>query len=233
VIDNSVRRTDDSLRRILDILVAFVLLLLLSPLIVAIAAAIRMESPGPAFYRCRRVGFRGRELMMMKFRKMHHGASGAALTAVEDERFTQLGRFLASSKVDEIPQLWNVLVGGMSLVGPRPEDERFVGLHREEFARILTVRPGITGLSQLAFAREAEILDEANRTDDYTQRILPQKVRLDCFYADHRSLRMNVSILFWTVVAVILRLDVAVNRANGRLGIRARPALSTTAAENR
>jgi len=171
--------------------------------------------------------------MMVKFRKMHDGASGSALTAVEDDRFTRLGRFLASSKLDEIPQLWNVLIGGMSLVGPRPEVDSFVRLHGEEYARIVNVRPGITGLSQLAFAREAEILDEENRVGDYTDRILPQKVRLDCFYAENRSLRMNVSVLFWTVAAVVLRLDVAVDRATGRLGIRVRPALPTTVVDNR
>ena len=167
--------------------------------------------------------------MVLKFRKMRNGVTGSTLTAVHDDRFTRLGRFLAKSKLDEIPQLWNVLRGQMSLVGPRPEDANFVALYGESSADILGVRPGITGLSQLAFAREAEILDEVDRERDYVSRILPQKIHLDRFYAANCSFRMNVRILVWTVAAVLFHRDVAVNRRTGDLRTRVRPATASIA----
>ena len=200
--------------------IAGALLLVLAPLILLVAAWIRLDTPGSAFFRCRRVGFGGREFGMLKFRKMHTGASGSALTAPADERFTPVGRMLARTKLDELPQLWNVLKGEMSLVGPRPEDPSFVALERHAYERILRVRPGITGLSQLAFARESEILDPGDRDGDYIRRVLPQKMLLDELYAARRSHAMDFRILFWTVAAVLLRRSVAVHRATGRLTLR-------------
>jgi lipopolysaccharide/colanic/teichoic acid biosynthesis glycosyltransferase len=217
---NSRRQTGSILCRFLDVIGAAVLLIVLFPLILAVAVAIRLESPGPVLYRCRRVGFQGRKLVMLKFRKMRDGATGPPLTAADDERFTRIGRLLAVTKLDEIPQLWNVLSGGMSLVGPRPEDERFVRLHREDYEHILSVRPGITGVSQLAFARESEIIDPSDPLRDYTERILPEKVSLDRFYAQNRSLRMYLRIVAWTGVAVVLRRDLRVSCVTGRLDIR-------------
>jgi lipopolysaccharide/colanic/teichoic acid biosynthesis glycosyltransferase len=216
----------DSLGRLakrgLDVVTASMLLLLLLPLIAVVAAAIKLDSRGPAFFRCRRVGYRGREFGMLKFRKMVHDAAGGALTAPEDDRFTRLGRVLAKTKLDEIPQLWNVVKGEMSLVGPRPEDARFVELCADEYRQILRVRPGITGLSQLAFARESEILDPDDRHGHYVTKLLPAKARMDCLYVSRRSLGMDTKVLFWTAAAVLLRLEVAVHRQSGRL-TRRRP----------
>jgi len=203
--------------------VAAALLLLLAPLILALALAIVIDSRGPVYYRCRRVGLRGREFRMLKFRKMHNGASGLALTAPNDNRFTRLGRLLAGSKLDEIPQLFNVLKGDMSLVGPRPEDPMFVDLESEAWTEALRVRPGITGLSQLAFAKESEILDESDRVGHYVRTILPQKLELDGLYVQRYSISMNLKILWWTAVAVLLRDDVAVHRGTGNLSQRRRP----------
>ena len=138
---------------------------------------------------------------MLKFRKMVEGATGHALTGDVDPRFTRIGRLLARTKLDELPQLWNVLRGQMSLVGPRPEDAGFVELHESEYREILTVRPGITGLGQLAFAKEAEILDPGDMVGHYVDRILPQKVHLDLLYARTRTLRGDLRILVWTVLA--------------------------------
>jgi lipopolysaccharide/colanic/teichoic acid biosynthesis glycosyltransferase len=157
---------------------------------------------------------------MLKFRKMREGAAGPPLTAARDDRFTRIGRVLAETKLDEIPQLWNVLRGAMSLVGPRPEDPAFVGLHSEQYMEILRVRPGITGLSQLAFVKEAEILAGEDRLNDYIGRILPQKMLLDRLYVETRSLGMDLQILAWTLATVGLRKDAAVNRATGRLTLR-------------
>jgi lipopolysaccharide/colanic/teichoic acid biosynthesis glycosyltransferase len=212
---------DAGLKRALDITAAATLLLLLTPVIVVLAVAIKLESRGPVFYRCRRVGRYGSELEMLKFRKMYDGATGPALASASDERFTRIGSFLARTKLDEVPQLWNVLRGHMSLVGPRPEDPSFIALHRDDYEQILNVRPGITGYCQLAFARESEILDSNDRQKHYVERILPQKVRLDCLYAAERSFTVDLRILWWTAMAVVLSREVAVNRETGRLGRRA------------
>src|SRR5919201_4803887 len=192
-------------KRMLDVVVAAALLVLVLPVLVIAALAIVLESRGGVFYRCNRVGRRGVEFPMLKFRKMRVDAAGPALTAHDDERFTRVGRVLARTKVDELPQLWNVLKGQMSLVGPRPEDPRFVALHRADYAAILEITPGITGLCQLAFAREAEILDGEDPVDDYVERLLPQKARLDRLYARNRTLAMDLRILAWTAMVVLLR----------------------------
>jgi lipopolysaccharide/colanic/teichoic acid biosynthesis glycosyltransferase len=216
---------DRALKRAIDIALAALLLVLVSPVIAGLALAIRLDSPGPAFYRCRRVGLRGGVLYMLKFRKMHDGASGLALSSPDDARFTRLGSFLARTKLDELPQLWNVLKGEMSLVGPRPEDPAFVEMKLDDYSTILEVRPGITGLSQLAFASETDILDADDRLGHYTGRILPQKIGMDRLYATRRSLGMDVKILWWTLRAVVGRREVAVHRKTGRLTSRAPRAL--------
>jgi lipopolysaccharide/colanic/teichoic acid biosynthesis glycosyltransferase len=209
-------------KRVLDVMAASMLLLILLPLIAVVAAAIKLDTRGPAFFRCRRVGYGGREFGMLKFRKMVHDAGGGALTAPDDDRFTRLGCVLAKMKLGEIPQLWNVLKGDMSLVGPRPEDAEFVELRAQEYRQILRVRPGITGLSQLAFARESEILDPNDRRGHYVAKLLPAKARIDCVYVSRRTIRMDFKIMFWTAAAVLLRLEVAVHRQSGRL-TRRRP----------
>ena len=216
-------RSDRIGKRLLDLAVAALLLACLLPLVLLVAVALKVSSRGPVFFRSRRVGFLGEEMTMLKFRKMHEGASGVPLTASDDARFTRIGRLLAKSKIDEIPQLWNVLRGQMSLVGPRPEDAGFVKLRREDYAEILTVKPGITGLCQLAFAKEGEILDPARSVEDYVSRLLPQKIALDRLYVQRRSMAMDLRILAWTAFPVLLRRDVTVHRSTGKLTLRRRP----------
>jgi lipopolysaccharide/colanic/teichoic acid biosynthesis glycosyltransferase len=212
---------DAGSKRALDVTLSILLLALLSPLVIVLAIVIKLDSDGSVFYRCRRVGVHGREFAMLKFRKMRDGAGGPPLTGVLDERFTRIGPALAQLKLDEIPQLWNVLKGEMSLVGPRPEDPRFVAANRKEFAPILKVRPGITGLAQLAFSRESAILDARDPEGDYLRRILPQKLQIDRLYAERRSLAKDVEILAWTA-AVLVGCPVAVHRSTGRLTVRHR-----------
>ena len=212
---------DEALKRALDIVVAAGLLLVLAPVILIVLAAIRVDSSGPGFYRCRRVGRAGREFDMLKFRKMHDGAAGPALASWDDDRFTRMGPFLARTKLDELPQLWNVLRGQMSLVGPRPEDAGFVELHPADFTVIHSVKPGITGLCQLAFARESDVLDPEDRVGHYVNEILPQKIRIDQLYASQRSFAMDLRILGWTALAVLFRREVAVHRQTGGLSLRA------------
>ena len=216
------RLADRGAKRALDVLVAGGLLVLLVPLIALASILIVVDSPGGAFFRCDRAGFRGRRLRMLKFRKMRDDARGPSLTMDDDERFTRIGRLLAKLKVDEVPQLWHVLKGEMSLVGPRPESPEFIALHADDYAGILTVRPGITGLSQIAFAEESAILDDEDPIDHYVSAILPQKVGLDTMYAARRSFWFNLRILFWTAAAVLMRRQVAVHRNSGKMNLRKR-----------
>jgi lipopolysaccharide/colanic/teichoic acid biosynthesis glycosyltransferase len=211
-----------ALKRTFDIAVSATILLLALPAILVVSLAVRLESPGPVFYRARRVGLGGRPLRMLKFRKMHHNATGAPLTMSEDDRFTRIGRLLAKTKLDELPQLWHVLNGEMSLIGPRPEDPEFVAERFDDYADILRVRPGVTGLSQIAFAEESAILSKDDPLEHYRTRIFPQKIRLDRMYAASPSLRGDLSILFWTCAAVLLRRQVAVHRESGRMNLRRR-----------
>jgi len=217
-----ITRGDLAAKRALDAISACIFLVLLSPLLLVIGTAVRLGSPGPIFYRARRVGFHGEELPILKFRKMHRDVSGPPLTVSDDQRLTRVGRFLATSKLDEVPQLWQVVTGEMSLVGPRPEDSSFVSLYPEAYARITQVKPGITGLAQLAFAEEGRILDREDRMGHYVERLLPQKVQLDLLYARERSLLMDLRILLWTAATVFVRRDVAVHRETGRLTLRRR-----------
>ena len=217
-------RLDAAAKRTFDATIAVVGLLVLLPVFLLLAAAVKLDSRGPALYHCRRRGLGGRPIDVLKFRKMHDGSRGGALTLQADSRLTRVGRLLAASRLDELPQLWNVLRGDMSLVGPRPEDPLFVDIRAEDFARILTVRPGITGLSQLAYAKEREILGDEDPTQRYLHRVLPQKIALDTLYATSRTLAMDLAILVWTIVPIVLRRDVAVERGTGRLCLRRRPA---------
>ena len=210
-------RVDSTATRARDIVVGAALLALLAPAAALIAATIKIDSRGPVFYRSRRVGYRGRHLAMLKFRKMRDDlAESSPLTVPDDVRLTRVGRFLARTRLDELPQLWHVLKGEMSLVGPRPEDPAFVAVYAEEYTQILSVRPGITGLSQLAFANENEVLDPGDTVADYVGRILPQKVALDRVYAAQRSFSGDIRILAWTI-PVVLGQEVAVDRESGRL----------------
>jgi lipopolysaccharide/colanic/teichoic acid biosynthesis glycosyltransferase len=215
-------RIDAALKRGLDIAISLLLLVALAPLIAIVAVIVCLDSRGPAFYRAPRIGHRGRQLRMLKFRKMHDAAEGIPLTTDDDVRFTRFGALLAKSKLDEVPQLWNVLRGEMSLVGPRPETHTFVQRHHDAYDGILAVRPGVFGLSQLAFIAEGRILDDDDPISHYVDRILPQKVKLDLMYARRRTLLLDLKIMIWSTVAVLLRRQVAVHRQTGHMNLRRR-----------
>jgi lipopolysaccharide/colanic/teichoic acid biosynthesis glycosyltransferase len=219
-------------KRLGDAALASVALVFLTPLFLLIMLAIKADSPGPVFFRVRRVGHRGRPLLMLKFRKMHHDATGGPLTASQDPRLTRVGRVLARCRLDELPQLWHVLRGEMSIVGPRPEDPAFVALHAEEYKRILSVRPGITGLSQIAYKEESRIVDDTRPIEDYVARIMPQKLIMDSLYASSSSLRIDLSVLRWTLVTMLLRRPVSVDRRSARMNIRRRPSLNAVPADS-
>jgi lipopolysaccharide/colanic/teichoic acid biosynthesis glycosyltransferase/dTDP-glucose pyrophosphorylase len=226
---DAARPRGDRIQRGFDVLVAGTLLVLLLPVFALIALAVALESRGPIFYPCPRVGRFGREFGMLKFRKMHHHASGSPLTGTRDARFTRIGKILSRTRLDELPQLLNVVWGQMSLVGPRPEDPRFVALDPPRFQEILTVRPGITGLSQLAFAGEARLLDKPDPMAYYIERLLPAKAQLDVLYARTRTIVTDLSVLFWTAAALVGRKEIAVWRDTGRMGVRRRSPERVTA----
>jgi lipopolysaccharide/colanic/teichoic acid biosynthesis glycosyltransferase len=191
------------LSRAVDISAALILGVLTLPISIVVALAILIDSRGGVFYRATRVGYRGRTFEMLKFRKMRSDASGPRITVAGDERFSRVGRFLAASKLDELPQLWHVLRGQMTLVGPRPEDPHYVALYPGEYEKILSVRPGVTGLAQIQYRDEASLLLGDDYEELYSSRLLPAKITIDRYYAERRSLGLDLRIMCWTIVAVL------------------------------
>jgi lipopolysaccharide/colanic/teichoic acid biosynthesis glycosyltransferase len=195
-------------KRLLDISLAGPTLLLLLPVLAAIAAAVWMEDHGPPWYRGVRVGRGGCEFRMWKFRSMRAGASltGVRSTASGDMRVTRVGRFLRAWKLDELPQLWNVVTGEMSLVGPRPQVPEEAGLYTRDELGMLKVRPGITDLASIVFSDEGEILAGSADPDLlYNQIIRPWKSRLALLYVDRASWIVDARILAWTAGALLSR----------------------------
>lgn len=172
-----------------------------------IAIAIYWDSPGPVFYRARRVGKGGKLFLMYKFRTMVANADqlGPSITVRDDPRITRVGRFLRKTKLDELPQLINVLKGEMSLVGPRPETPSMVKHYTPEQRRVLEVTPGITGLAQLHYSNEEEMLDPENWHEEYVKKILPHKLSLDLLYIEHKSLSLDLAIIGRTVLRLVRR----------------------------
>jgi lipopolysaccharide/colanic/teichoic acid biosynthesis glycosyltransferase len=206
------------LTRVLDIIAAASLLVLTAPIWFVISISIVLEEPGAIFYRAERIGLDGRRFRMFKFRKMRRHASGSRLTLLEDPRFTRIGSVLARTKLDELPQLLNVLRGEMALVGPRPEDPSYVALYPAEFAEIQRVRPGITGLSQIQYRDESALLVGDEYDELYRNALLPRKITLDRYYAKHHCLALDLRILTWTLVAVFAGARVRRNELTGVVG---------------
>jgi lipopolysaccharide/colanic/teichoic acid biosynthesis glycosyltransferase len=189
------------MKRAFDVALSLVGIVLLLVPSILVAAAVKLGSRGPVLYRAPRVGRGGRTFRMLKFRTMADGAPGPRVATAGDPRVTSVGRILRTARIDEWPQLWNVLAGDMSLVGPRPEDPRFVDADDAAWSRVLSVRPGIAGPTQLAFAdRETELLGAADPERDYRERVLPAKLRSDVAYVDGRSLGGDVAILARTLL---------------------------------
>jgi lipopolysaccharide/colanic/teichoic acid biosynthesis glycosyltransferase len=194
-------------KRALDVLTSGLGLVLLSPLLLFLALWIKLDSSGPVLYRGKRVGRDGRPFFMYKFRTMVEGAerSGPAVTYRDDPRITKAGRFLRRTKLDELPQLLNVLRGEMSLVGPRPEDPVYVARYTPEQRQVLSVKPGVTGPTQLQYRDEASMLDGESVNEDYVSRIMPEKLKLDLEYVRNRSLLLDLKILWRTVATLLFR----------------------------
>lgn len=187
-------------KRAFDLFFALAGLLLLSPLFLALALAVGVSSRGPVLFRQRRIGKHGRPFYIVKFRTMVVNAEsyGLSVTRDGDPRITKVGRLLRKTKMDELPQLWNVLVGDMSFVGPRPEVPRYVAKYTAEQKRVLRLQPGITDLATLEFRNEEQLLRTAADTERfYTECCLPRKIELNLAYAAQAS--------FWQDIKIILR----------------------------
>lgn len=196
------------LKRLLDIVVSIAGLTVLSPLLIAVAVMIKLDDGGPVFYRGARVGRGGRLFNIYKFRTMVLNAEkvGGPSTSENDPRITRIGSGLRAYKLDELPQLINVLIGDMSLVGPRPEVKSEVDSYDPKWKPILSVRPGITDLSSIAFRDEGGVIKRSGIEDPheaYKKLIQPRKLELQLEYVRRRSLLLDLSILWQTVLAVI------------------------------
>ena len=190
------------IKRIFDITVASVGLLVLSPLFHLVAIFIKLDSSGPVFFRQERMGKAFRPFFIYKFRTMVHDASqlGGAITSSTDSRITRVGRVLRKTKIDEFPQLINVLMGEMSLVGPRPEVREYVELFRRDYEEIVRITPGITDLASLQYRYEAEVLgNSGNPEEEYVRHILPEKIRLAKEYMRRSSLLFDISLILKTL----------------------------------
>ena len=189
---------DAALRRLLDVTVAGMLLLVLAPLLGVLALLVRATSTGPALFRQIRIGRNGRPFVLLKLRTMRADAPGPVITAGGDPRITRFGAWLRRTKLDELPQLWNVLRGDMSLVGPRPEVPDYVALYTAAQRAALLVRPGLTDPASLAWADEAATLAafaEPHRA--YADVVLPRKLALSLAYLERRTV--------WSDLAVVMR----------------------------
>ena len=192
------------LKRALDLVVSGVAIVLLAPAIACIAAAVLLDSGPPVFYGQERVGLDFGRFRIWKFRSMRRDNSGSKITVRGDSRITRVGRVLRATKLDELPQLWNVFGGQMSLVGPRPEVPEYVEMYRNRYEAILTVRPGITDLASIQFRDEEVILAaSADPIEYYTSQILPAKLDLADAYLQKRSLLLDMSIILRTLGAVV------------------------------
>ena len=200
------------MKRLFDIAAAAAGLIVLCPLFAIIAVLIKWDSDGPVFFRQSRIGRHFRPFFIYKFRTMLSDAPaiGPLLTVGDDPRITRVGRWLRRTKLDELPQLINILAGDMSFVGPRPEVERYVRLFRTEYAEILQVRPGITDLASLKYRAESTLLARSPKPEEeYVTRILPDKLRLGQQYVRELSLGRDVMLIARTLAAVVRPTDSA------------------------
>lgn len=203
----------NALSRLVDLLASGLGLLLLSLLFLLIGMTIKRESPGPIFYRGKRAGKGGKPFWILKFRTMFEDQdsyNGPKVTAQDDPRVTPLGNWLRHTKLNELPQLWNVLKGEMGLVGPRPEDYDIAMAWPEEVRNeVLAVRPGITSPASVVYRDEESLLSQEGLMDSYLNQVLPTKQRIDLLYIRHRTILSDLDVIFWTFVALIPKIGKA------------------------
>src|SRR5262245_50040610 len=197
----------DGIRRGFDLLASVVGLTVLRPLLGIIGVFVKLDSPGPVFHVAERVGRQGRTFRLYKFRSMAVGSdrNGPAITTAADPRITRTGRFLRRTKLDELPQLFNVLKGDMSVVGPRPESPYYVRLYTLPQREVLRVRPGITGAASLEYRDEASLLAGADWETRYITEIMPRKLSIELEYLAGRTLVGDLQLLLRTILLLLRR----------------------------
>lgn len=199
---------DAFLRRGLDITASIFGLIILSPFFFWIGMRIRRDSPGPIFYRGPRLGLHGKTFGILKFRTMYEKPEsylGLPITGKGDQRITPFGAWLRNTKVNELPQLWNVLAGDMSLVGPRPEDPKIAEIWPASVrSQLLAVRPGVTSPATILYRdEEAQLQNQHSVLDDYLREIMPSKLRLDTLYLENRTILSDLDVVFWTLIVLL------------------------------
>ena len=192
--------------RLLDIIFSTLGIIILLPLFLIICLIIKADSKGGCFFIQERIGKGGKPFGILKFRTMRCGADADGLLTIgtHDKRITRVGTFLRKTKIDELPQLWNVLKGEMSIVGPRPEVEKYVLLYTEEQRKVLSVRPGITDYASIEYVNENEILSQASDPDRaYIEKVMPHKIKLSMRYLEHYCVSEYLKIIFLTLKKII------------------------------
>jgi len=193
-------------KRFFDVILSGIGLLVLSPLFLALAIWIKLDSKGAVFYRQIRVGRYNRDFRLFKFRSMYVGADQKGLITIggRDSRVTRSGYFIRKYKLDELPQLINVFIGDMSLVGPRPEVRKYVNLYTPDQMHVLDVRPGITDMASIRYRNENELLGNVQNPDEYYVNVIMQdKLRINLEYIARRSLFFDMKLIFqtfWTII---------------------------------
>mgnify|MGYP004625216051 FL=1 len=192
--------------RFFDIIFSIIGLVILSPLFIVLYLLIRIESKGGGFYSQERIGRNGKPFKLYKFRSMRIGSDKKGLITIgeKDNRITKTGFILRKYKLDELPQLWNVFIGDMSLVGPRPEVKKYTDLYTEEQKQVLQVRPGITDWASIKYVDENKILGESKDPDEaYVNLIMPNKIKLNMVYIQHQTLGEYFKIIFTTFKEIV------------------------------
>ena len=189
-------------KRVFDIVLSLIGLVVLSPIFIAVAIAIKATSKGSIFYVQKRVGENFEEFNLYKFRSMREG-KGLQITSKDDPRITKIGKVIRKTKIDELPQLLNVLKGDMSLVGPRPEVRKYVDIKEKEYKKILSIKPGITDNAAIEFRDEEEILSKyKDKERAYIEEILPKKIALYNKYIDNISLKNDIKLILKTLKVI-------------------------------
>jgi lipopolysaccharide/colanic/teichoic acid biosynthesis glycosyltransferase len=190
------------IKRLFDILASLFGIVILSPFLLIIALLVVVDSKGGAFYRQVRVGKGMKQFRLLKFRTMYSDSDKKGLLTVgmKDSRVTRIGYFLRKYKLDELPQLFNVLAGNMSIVGPRPEVPKYVAMYNDEQKKVLTVTPGITDYASIVYASENDLLARADNPEEiYINKVMPAKLKLNMKYIDEMSFKTDLWIIFRTL----------------------------------
>lgn len=189
------------LKRLTDVLFSFLGIIILSPFLILFSILIAIDSKGGVFFRQVRVGKGNNDFILFKYRTMYVNSDSKGLLTVgsRDNRITKYGHFLRKYKLDELPQLFNVLIGDMSLVGPRPEVRKYVDMYNEEQLKVLSIKPGITDYASIKYSNENELLGNTDNPEEvYIKEIMPEKLKLNLYYIKHQSFKTDIKIIFDT-----------------------------------